>query len=246
MPARKFHDDIAAARTDAEAVEINRRLWSAHGEGRLTDADAEAISCAIDARRAALKARAAGMPSPAPTGAGGRPDASRRYPRRSSGRRREKMFGSGRPRALDRNAKVRIMHRARCLARRTEKGRAYGQITAKAVAVLEVILCVAARNRNVADAQSRAVFDADSLRRKGRSGARSLRLSARSLRRTRDRKSRRTIIETDGGEAIEEGGSREKRAVSWRLCAAGQPRRDSARKPVAELIASLQGKLHLS
>ena len=34
----------------------------------------------------------------------------------------------------------RIMHRARCLARRTEKGRAYGQITAKAVAVLEAIL----------------------------------------------------------------------------------------------------------
>jgi hypothetical protein len=50
------------------------------------------------------------------------------------------MFGSGRPRALDRNAKVRIMHRARCLARRTEKGRAYGQITAKAIAVLEAIL----------------------------------------------------------------------------------------------------------
>ena len=41
-------------------------------------------------------------------------------------RRREKMFGLGRPRALDRNAKVRIMHWARCLSRRTEKGRAYG------------------------------------------------------------------------------------------------------------------------
>ena len=140
MPARQFHDDIAAARTDAEAVEINRRLWSAHGEGRLTDADAEAISCTIDARRAALKAKAAGGPGPAPRGACKRPDASRRHPRPSSGRRREKMFGSGRPRALDRNAKVRIMHRARCLARRTEKGRAYGQITAKAIAVLEAIL----------------------------------------------------------------------------------------------------------
>ena len=32
------------------------------------------------------------------------------------------------------------MHRARCLARRTEKGRAYGQITAKTVAVLEALL----------------------------------------------------------------------------------------------------------
>jgi hypothetical protein len=55
-------------------------------------------------------------------------------------RRREKMFGLGRPRALDRNAKVRIMHWARCLSRRTEKGRAYGQLTAKAVAVLEALL----------------------------------------------------------------------------------------------------------
>src|SRR6516162_5318436 len=50
------------------------------------------------------------------------------------------MPGLGRPRALDRNAKVRIMHWARCLSRRTEKGRAYGQLTAKAVAVLEALL----------------------------------------------------------------------------------------------------------
>jgi hypothetical protein len=55
-------------------------------------------------------------------------------------RRREKLFGVGRPRALDRNAKVRIMHWARCLSRRTEKGRAYGVVTAKAVAVLEALL----------------------------------------------------------------------------------------------------------
>ena len=46
----------------------------------------------------------------------------------------------GRPRALDRNAKVRIMHWARCLSRRTEKGRAYGVVTAKAVAVLEALV----------------------------------------------------------------------------------------------------------
>ena len=32
------------------------------------------------------------------------------------------------------------MHWARCLSRRTEKGRAYGVITAKAVAVLEALL----------------------------------------------------------------------------------------------------------
>jgi AraC-like DNA-binding protein len=50
------------------------------------------------------------------------------------------MFGLGRPRALDRNAKVRIMHWARCLSRRMEKGRAYGVVTAKALAVLEALL----------------------------------------------------------------------------------------------------------
>jgi hypothetical protein len=58
---------------------------------------------------------------------------------RGSGRR-EKVFGFGRPRALDRNAKVRIMHWARCLSRKTEKGKAYGVVTAKALAVLEALL----------------------------------------------------------------------------------------------------------
>jgi Helix-turn-helix domain len=64
--------------------------------------------------------------------------AARGLPRGSQ--RREKVFGLGRPRALDRNAKVRIMHWARCLSRRTEKGRAYGVVTAKALAVLEALL----------------------------------------------------------------------------------------------------------
>jgi Helix-turn-helix domain len=63
-------------------------------------------------------------------------------PLRAACGRREKMFGVGRPRALDRNAKVRIMHLARCLSRRTEKGRAYGVVTAKALAVLEALLWV--------------------------------------------------------------------------------------------------------
>ena len=57
-----------------------------------------------------------------------------------SPKRREKLFGEGRPRALDRNAKARIMHLARCLSRRTEKGKAYGEVTAKALSVLEALL----------------------------------------------------------------------------------------------------------
>src|SRR5271168_1823342 len=55
-------------------------------------------------------------------------------------RHREKVFGDGRPRPMDRNAKARVMTLARALMRRTEKGKAYGPITAKALAVLEALL----------------------------------------------------------------------------------------------------------
>jgi len=54
--------------------------------------------------------------------------------------RREKVFGDGRPRKLDRNAKVRIEMRARVLMRRTAPGKHYGQITAKAFDVLKALL----------------------------------------------------------------------------------------------------------
>ena len=54
--------------------------------------------------------------------------------------RREKLFGEGRSIPLDRNAKVRIMVLARALMRRTDKGKHYGLVTAKFVAVLEALL----------------------------------------------------------------------------------------------------------
>ena len=54
-------------------------------------------------------------------------------------RRREKMFGEGRLRPLDRNAKARIMVLARALSHRTEKGKHYGAFTAKFLAVLEAL-----------------------------------------------------------------------------------------------------------
>jgi hypothetical protein len=84
-----------------------------------------------EAARAALAGMEGKDAQPNPKAALGLPRGSRR---------REKMFGLGRPRALDRNAKTRIAHWARCLSRRTEKGRAYGRLTAKAVAVLEALL----------------------------------------------------------------------------------------------------------
>jgi len=55
-------------------------------------------------------------------------------------RRREKLFGDGRPLPLDRNAKARVMVQARALMRRTDKGKAYGAISAKAYEVLRVLL----------------------------------------------------------------------------------------------------------
>jgi hypothetical protein len=54
--------------------------------------------------------------------------------------RREKVFGLGRPLPLDREAKVRIITKARALSHRTVKGRAYGELTAKCLDVLEALL----------------------------------------------------------------------------------------------------------
>jgi biotin operon repressor len=54
--------------------------------------------------------------------------------------RREKSFGPGPMAPLDRNAKVRVMARARALMRKTEKGKHWGKLTAKFVRVLEALL----------------------------------------------------------------------------------------------------------
>jgi Helix-turn-helix domain len=130
MLADQFTAAAAAARNTAAVDEIARLTWRAHAEGQLHDAEAEAISEAAQARRAVLAGESAQTQSKAVLG----------LPGGSARPRREKMFGLGRPRALDRNAKVRIMHWARCLSRRTEKGRAYGAVSAKALAVLEALL----------------------------------------------------------------------------------------------------------
>ena len=53
--------------------------------------------------------------------------------------RRAKTFGYG-GRPLDREAKVRIMHRARALVHPTQKGMHYGALTAKFLSVVEAIL----------------------------------------------------------------------------------------------------------
>ncbi len=55
-------------------------------------------------------------------------------------KRREKVFGAGRPLPLDREAKLRLMTLAQALSRKVEKGKAYGPITAKALDVLRALL----------------------------------------------------------------------------------------------------------
>ncbi len=113
----------ADPQTEAEADEL-RRVYAALAAGRITEAEAQAAEEAVHARRSTPRPEVPKTSAP--------PVLSRR-------RRREKMFG-GRCRPLDRNAKARIMHRAHALTHRTEKGRAYGAITAKALAVFEALL----------------------------------------------------------------------------------------------------------
>jgi Helix-turn-helix domain len=127
MLAEQFQAAASRARTTASLDETARLLWRANAEAQIPDPDAAAISEVIEARRAALIGKGPAKPL-------ARPGDFRTI------ERREKMFGMGRPVALDRNAKVRIMHWARCLARRTERGKAYGVVTAKALAVLEALL----------------------------------------------------------------------------------------------------------
>lgn len=55
-------------------------------------------------------------------------------------KKRDKVFGAGRPLPMDREAKVRLMTLARFLSRKTEARKHYGQLTAKALHVLEALL----------------------------------------------------------------------------------------------------------
>ncbi len=54
--------------------------------------------------------------------------------------KREKLFGAGRPRPLDRNLKAQLTVPGAPLTRRTEAGKHYGPLTAKGLAVFEALL----------------------------------------------------------------------------------------------------------
>jgi len=57
MLADQFLEAAAGARTGAGLDELARKLWRAHGEGHIAEADAGALSESIEARRAVLAGR---------------------------------------------------------------------------------------------------------------------------------------------------------------------------------------------
>ena len=149
MLADQFLKAVAGARTTAALDETARLLWRAHREGHIGEAEANTLSEAIGERRAIISGEVHNKPQGTQTFVLKAPRASRR-----SSRKREKMFGAGRPRPLDRNAKARIMHLARCLSRRTEKGKAYGEVTAKALSVLRGASLALPQHQERAEAES--------------------------------------------------------------------------------------------
>jgi hypothetical protein len=62
MLATQFHQAARAARNSAGLDHVARLLWRAHAEGHVSDADAEAIAGALQARRAAISGVGVGKP----------------------------------------------------------------------------------------------------------------------------------------------------------------------------------------
>jgi hypothetical protein len=54
MLADQFLEAVAGARTAPGLDELARKLWRAHSEGLIADADAGALSEAIEARRSVV------------------------------------------------------------------------------------------------------------------------------------------------------------------------------------------------
>jgi hypothetical protein len=60
MLANQFLEAAVSSRTSTALDEIARKLWRAHAEAQLDDAAAEAVSVAVDARRAILEGKGVG------------------------------------------------------------------------------------------------------------------------------------------------------------------------------------------
>lgn len=92
MLAQQFHEAVTAARSRAGLDEVGRLAWRALAEGHLNEIDAEAISTAVEARRASMRCMTPekhARPSTIPTGGLARshcrsPDRERSIRRRRS------------------------------------------------------------------------------------------------------------------------------------------------------------------
>ena len=97
MLADQFHVAITGARNSHALDEAARLLWRAHGEGQITDTDAEAVSEAIQARRAAFARPGSAVPvaQATPASARRRPAEPRSPDRQASLERRRRQAMSG-------------------------------------------------------------------------------------------------------------------------------------------------------
>ncbi len=93
MLARQFHEAAAAARNTHAVDELGRLTWRAHAEGHLDDADAQAVSEALQARRAAFASGRAARPVERRPGAARRPPRSPDRQASLERRRRQAMSG---------------------------------------------------------------------------------------------------------------------------------------------------------
>ena len=97
MLAQQFHEAVAAARSRAGIDDISRLVWRALAEGHLNEIDAEAISVAIEARRASMRyqtPKKGDRPSARPAGGLARSHC-RSHDREQSIRRRRSWVASG-------------------------------------------------------------------------------------------------------------------------------------------------------
>ena len=76
MLADQFLEAADGARTGAVLDELARKLWRAHAEGHIAEADAQALSESIEARRAALAGKVVWDKQISPKAASGLPSLS--------------------------------------------------------------------------------------------------------------------------------------------------------------------------
>jgi hypothetical protein len=105
---------IERATKKSDLNPLDSEIWKAHDAGHLTAAEHDELVELLNKKRLTL-------------------------PNRHE-RRREKVFGAGRPRPLAKHVKTRLTMWVKAKMRKIEKGKHYGAVTAKIFAVFEALL----------------------------------------------------------------------------------------------------------